>query len=205
MYIDEPNKTAMIKFYEEHKERIHKSPGSKAKHQAWEGGYNDHVVETINIAISMYGMLERENRKMDFTLNDAVLVLMLHDIEKPFKYVRYDTDNFIFDEDFPDDWETNDENLEWEGKAKTMLIHPLGEGKHAAYRFLYDKYGFNFSKKQFNAFCYIHGEPDDEYDPYVRIMNPLAAFCHCCDVISARIWHDYPRKSANKKISSTLQ
>jgi hypothetical protein len=23
-------------------------------------------------------------------------------------------------------------------------------------------------------------------------MSPLAAFCHMCDVASARLWHDHP-------------
>lgn len=28
--------------------------GSKCKHQAWEGGYIDHVTEVMNLAINMY-------------------------------------------------------------------------------------------------------------------------------------------------------
>jgi len=39
-----------------------------------------------------------------------------------------------------------------------------------------------------NALRYIHGEGDD-YSKHGRAMSELAAFCHCCDVISARIFH----------------
>lgn len=39
------------------------------------------------------------------------------------------------------------------------------------------------------ALKYIHGEGDD-YKKDKRIMSPLSAFCHCCDVISARIFYN---------------
>ena len=47
---------------------------------------------------------------------------------------------------------------------------------------------------QRNALRYAEGEKED-YHPTKRIMNPLAAFVHCCDTISARIWFDEPKKS----------
>lgn len=53
------------------------------------------------------------------------------------------------------------------------------------------KFGFNFEDFELNALKYIHWEWDD-YSWHKRVMNELAAFCHCCDTISARIWYDYP-------------
>ena len=46
------------------------------------------------------------------------------------------------------------------------------------------------------ALKYIHGEGDD-YQKDKRVMTPLCAFCHCCDVISARIFFDYPKQLSN--------
>jgi len=52
------------------------------------------------------------------------------------------------------------------------------------------EFGLSFTDDEMNALKYIHGEKDD-YRADARIMNPLAAFCHCVDTMSARIWFDY--------------
>ena len=44
------------------------------------------------------------------------------------------------------------------------------------------------NEQQASALKYIHGE-GHEYSKSKRVMTELAAFCHCCDVISARIFH----------------
>ena len=44
-----------------------------------------------------------------------------------------------------------------------------------------------FSEEELNALKYIHGEGDDYCNE--RKMNELAAFCHSCDIISARCYH----------------
>jgi len=49
---------------------------------------------------------------------------------------------------------------------------------------------------------YVEGVPDSEYTPGERTMGELAAFCHCCDIISARLWHDKGRSRMAKKIKA---
>lgn len=49
-------------------------------------------------------------------------------------------------------------------------------------------WNINFTSEERNALKYAHGEGDD-YRPDKRVMNELAAFCHCVDTISARIYH----------------
>jgi len=63
-----------------------KAPGSITKHQTWPGGYIHHLEETMNIGVHLYKELNAL-RKLPFTLSDVILVLFLHDLEKPFKYV----------------------------------------------------------------------------------------------------------------------
>ena len=46
--------------------------------------------------------------------------------------------------------------------------------------------------EQWDALKYVEGEMGD-YSARRRVMNPLAAFCHLCDVASARIWFDFPK------------
>ena len=58
--------------------------GSSHNHQTWDGGYLDHVTEVLNLAVLLYPVLDGK-RKLPFTLSDALLVLFLHDIEKPWR------------------------------------------------------------------------------------------------------------------------
>lgn len=84
--IDEPNRTKCLKLFDDHKEKMVVAPGSKTKHQAWEGGYIDHLEETMNFGIQLW-LLMNAQRSLSFTLSDVGLILFLHDLEKPFKYM----------------------------------------------------------------------------------------------------------------------
>lgn len=53
--------------------------GSRHNHQNWQGGYIDHIVDCFHIANMIYPTFP-----FKFRLDDALVVLFLHDIEKPF-------------------------------------------------------------------------------------------------------------------------
>ena len=53
------------------------------------------------------------------------------------------------------------------------------------------EYGIVLTPEQQNGMQYVEGEFND-YTNRRRVMGPLAAFCHLCDVTSARIWFDCP-------------
>lgn len=53
------------------------------------------------------------------------------------------------------------------------------------------EYGIHLTPDQENGIKYIEGEGND-YTNKRRVMNELAAFCHVCDVSSARIGPDNP-------------
>jgi hypothetical protein len=131
--------------------------GSGHNHQAWPGGYADHVTEVLNIAIWLY---VTSPRKLPFKLEDALLVLFLHDIEKPFKI-----DGHV--------WTTKEAR-----RAFRELVIQMNEVR--------------LTDEQKNALEYVEGEHD--YSGTERKMGPMAAFCHICDVFSARVWHDKGRE-----------
>jgi len=162
-FIDAPNGTCCRSFYKFFQNEMGQAPGSKSKHQAWRGGYVDHLEETMSFAVDIYYLMERE-RKMSFSLSDAILVLFLHDIEKIFKYTRHFTYRF--------------DNRKDEEAYKAELI---------------SLFGFELTDDHKNALKYVHGEGED-YSSTERVQGPLAAFVHICDVASARIWFDYPKK-----------
>jgi hypothetical protein len=156
--IPSPNHRSFWRIISEHWIPIASAPGSSHNHQAWKGGYNDHVTETMNIACQLYRTLSL--RKLPFHLHEALEVMFLHDIEKPFakelkaagKYTKADRKRF-----------------------RTDTI---------------EKYKIKLTPEQENALRYVEGVPDSEYTPGERTMGELAAFCHCCDILSARLWHD---------------
>ena len=168
LLLDEPYSSACTKILFEHRARFDEVQGSTHNHQNWPGGYLDHVREVMNIAIELYATLDTL-RPLRFTRSDVLLILFLHDIEKPWKY-----------EPAP------------EGGIRE--IEAMRGNKPAQHDFRSAKlveYGIALNDEQQNALRYVEGEIAD-YRNDKRIMSPLAGFCHLCDVVSARIWFDHP-------------
>lgn len=165
--IDEPNRTACRRILDENRKLFQTVQGSTNNHQDWVGGYFDHIQEIMNIAILLYKQLNSV-RPLAFSLSDLLLVVYLHDIEKPWKY------------ELRDDGE---------------LHHRLGmEKKEDHQRFRMEKlyeYGVQLTPKQENGIQYAEGELND-YSNRRRMMGPLACVAHMCDVCSARLWFDHP-------------
>lgn len=160
--IDIDNREKCLKLLDDNRDRIIKAQGSSHNHQAWEGGYVDHITEVMTIATHIYNSLS-EIRSLPFKISDALLVLFLHDLEKP-----------------------------WNGEYSTNAIVTKAE-KKAFREAKIAEYKFSLNEMHRNALTYVEGEGDD-YLPGKRVMNELAAFCHMCDVCSARIWWDQPRE-----------
>lgn len=168
--IKEPNQKPVQAFWHDLQAHIPDAAGSSRSHQAWPGGYRDHIQETLNLARLLYGQLHHE-RPLPFSLASACLVLFLHDCEKPFR-------------------RASDAQL----KAFPWIKHRPTKSDKTFQQLLIAHYGFAISADEWNALRYVEGEPDSEYVEGKRLQGPLAAFCHVCDTISARIWHDYPRR-----------
>ena len=166
--IKQPNRDRCYALYEAHRVAMDEARGSKGKHQAWSGGYLDHVCETVGIAEKMYETLYLMRPHLGFDLSDAALVLYVHDLEKPFKH--QEKDGRIIDAP----------GLDTKDGRKKFVLDLLG------------KFEIELTESQLTAFMYIEGEGSD-YNPYRRVQNELGAFCQCCDTISARIWYQYPK------------
>src|SRR5271166_6499633 len=168
--IPDPNHEPFWDMLHENKTCFLEAAGSSHNHQAWEGGYLDHVVETMNIACQLFLTLNGA-RKLPFELHTALEVMFLHDLEKPFKVGKL----LIFN---------NPAN------GTPMQIEATKANRKALRADLIDKYGIQITLDQRNALEYVEGVPDSKYTPGERTMGELAAFCHCCDILSARLWHD---------------
>jgi hypothetical protein len=158
-------KVKLLALYTKYKGQMSTSAGSQHNHQAWEGGYMDHVVDTMNIARLFYTTMA-DKRRLEFSLSDALVVLFLHDIEKAFP-VRIDA------------------------LVGSGLSRQKAKSK-TKYRILHEEDLWELlNEDQKNALDNCEGE-NESYSNTQRIMRPLAAFCHICDTTSARIWFERP-------------
>ena len=165
-FIKEPNQTACLNLLDDNRLLFQKVQGSTNNHQAWPGGYFDHIQEVMNIAFVLHERLD-SLRQLPFSISDLLLVVYLHDLEKPWKYVLRDGE------------------LHHRPGMKT-------KADHQAYRMKkLNEYGIKLTPEQENGLEYAEGEISD-YSPRKRMMGPLACVAHMCDVASARLWFDHP-------------
>jgi hypothetical protein len=168
--ITEPNRTAVQKILVDNRELFGKVQGSTHNHQAWPGGYLDHVTEVMNIAVVLFRTLDAK-RPLPFSISDILLVVFLHDIEKPWKYEI-----------------GSDGQLQHKATMLTKADHQRFRMAKLA------EYGVLLSDDHENGLAYAEGELND-YSSRERKMRPLAALAHLCDVTSARIWFDHPARA----------
>lgn len=166
--IDKKQRDTIKQILVDNQELFRVAHGSSHNHQNWPGGYLDHVTECMNLAADFY-MLLNSKRKLDFTLSEALVVLFLHDIEKPWRY------------------RLNEESGQLETIPEMLDKPARAQNRNQTIA----SYGLVLNTRQLNAMKYVEGELDD-YTPSRRMMWPLAAFCHLCDVWSARGWPNFP-------------
>jgi len=165
--VDEPYRSGFQRLLVEQAPRFQSARGSSNNHQAWLGGYVDHIQEVMNAAVALYEALG-QLRSLPFSLSDAMVVLFAHDLEKPWAY-----------EEVGEGWRRREEFA----------------SKKYAHQFRLDllkKVGVTLPVELERAVYFAEGELG-HYSNRTRGMSPLAAFCHMCDVASARLWHDYPK------------
>jgi len=80
--------TGLVKLYTDERERILAAPASRKAHQAWLGGYVGHIHDMLVLARVSYSAICSSVRPVPFLLSDANAAILLHDIEKPWKYVE---------------------------------------------------------------------------------------------------------------------
>lgn len=170
--VDEPYRAGCTKILNDNYVLFQETPGALKNHQSYPGGYIHHIEEVMNIARVLYKAYS-SLRPLPFKLSDALVVMFLHDIEKPWKY------------------ELNNGELE----IKESLFDK--ENQHTFRSKKIAKYGIELTEEHKNALQFMGGEKK-AYSYYKRVRGPLAAFCGQCDTTSARIWFDYPKADGDE-------
>ena len=164
--MEQPYRSSFQQLLTEHDDLFRSARGSSHNHQAWIGGYADHVREAMNTAVVLYHTLG-QIRPLPFSLSDALVVLFVHDLEKPWAY-----------EEVGGAW---CRRAGFKENAHDFRLAKLTEA------------GVTLPVELERAVFFVEGE-GGHYNNKSRGMSPLAAFCHMCDVASARLWHDYPKE-----------
>ena len=163
--VEMPNKNAIIDAYVQNADRIAITPGARKKHQAWKGGYLDHVVYATNFGIRLHNLNLKLGFQPDHNEGDIALVMLLHDFGKIARYKKVENGW---------DYVENPDQAEHDFFDKTIKSH-----------------NFQLTNIQKNALEFIHGE-GSKYTPKGRLMLPLATLCHQADVWNARYCPDNP-------------
>lgn len=81
---DSERTKALLKMYEDYEERVKESPASGKLnfHNAYEGGYLDHVLNVLKCARLMKKLYEHVGGWVDFTDEELVFVALHHDLGK---------------------------------------------------------------------------------------------------------------------------
>lgn len=168
IHVSNPNQTAMLRLLEKHDAQFRQAHGSVHNHQSWPNGWRDHVAEGLNIAPPIFDLLNAI-RPLPCVLEDVIVGFFVHDLEKPWKYERGPDGELYHTAQFR---EKSDDN--------------------AFRQRVLDESGIVLTPAQANAMKYAEGEFVG-YSNRERMMKEAAAIVHACDVISARLWHDYPK------------
>jgi len=163
-------------------------PGSTSNHQAWVGGYLDHVVEAMNVGVALYSLFYSTGRlahlepQERFSLSDILLVVYLHDLEKAF---RIELDN------------NGQPRLDSEGKYVVRADMKSKADREAFKYAMIAKAGIVLTDQQAHALYFVEGVRDADYSPSKRTMLPLDTLCHMCDLTSARLFYDFPKSGGD--------
>ena len=168
-FIDEPYRTSCLKILTENRKLFETIQGSTHNHQAWHGGYIDHITDGMNYAFYLYDFDASFGRPLPFSKSDVLLIFYLHDLEKPWRIEVMENGTV-----------RNRPGLDTKEAFKTFREKKLEE------------YGIILTPAQLNGLTYVEGELKD-YSSTHRVMNELAAFCHKVDTWSARAWYNYPK------------
>lgn len=173
-HIDEPYQRICMQILTDNRARFEATPGATYNHQAWRGGYIDHITDGMNYAFYKYRFDSSFGRPLPFSRSDALLIFFLHDLEKPWRI-----------EVLPDGSVRNKPGLD-----SKEAYQDFREAKLLEYELTLTPY-------LHNALTYVEGEVRG-YKDKERAMNELASFCHTIDNWCARVWYNYPKATGDE-------
>jgi hypothetical protein len=137
-------------------------PGSKNKHQPWEGGFIDHLEQLLRYAFKNFNQEEVDNlpEHERYTKTDLAIVIFLHDIEKVGKYTNF---NIKIRNEYSMQFKSEIDAIEKLGKdwKEGVFFTTLNNGNVYVFsdkELFAERIGIKLNVKHRIALHYVHGE-----------------------------------------------
>ena len=184
-YIPEPRKTKLKDFYKQYEERFMLMPASHKKeyHNAFPGGYVEHVNRVIQAALELNKVWTKFGVEVNYTEEELVFAAMNHDLGK---FGDEENESYIPQ---TDQWrkEKLGENYTFNTKLEYMTVPDRG-------LFLLNSHGIEYSKNEFLAIKLHDGLYEESNKPYLvtwipetKVRTSLVHIIHQADFLAARV------------------
>ena len=185
-YISSPRKENLLEFYSKYQDRIMMMPAAHKKeyHNAFPGGYVDHVNRVIECAIDLHHVWEKHGTDTStYTLEELVFSALNHDLGK-----MGDEQNEAY---IPqtDQWRKDKLGEDYKFNDRLEYMSVPDRGLH-----LLMSHGIQFSKNEMLAIKLHDGLYDEANKPYLLTWMPetkprtsLIYIIHQADLMAARI------------------
>ena len=184
-YISSPRKEALLEFYNQYMDRIILMPASHKKeyHNAFPGGYVEHVNRVIEAALKIHSVWEEFGVEQNYTVEELVFSAMNHDLGK-----MGDENNEAY---IPqtDQWRKDKlgEDYTFNNKLEYMSVPDRG-------LYLLKEHGIDYSKNEFLTIKLHDGLYDEANKPYLlswmpetKVRTSLVHIVHQADFLAARV------------------
>jgi hypothetical protein len=185
-YISDPRKEKLREFYEQYAERLMLMPAAHKKeyHNAFPGGYVEHVLRVIRCALKQYDLWKSEGADMDtFTLEELVFSALNHDLGK---MGSEDEDSYIPQ---TDQWRKDKLGEDYMFNTKVPFSSVPDRGL-----FMLQSHGIQYTFNEMIAIQTHDGLYDEANKKYLMAFMPeqkprtcLPFILHQADLMAARI------------------
>jgi hypothetical protein len=184
-HIASPRKEKLIEFYQNHAERIMLMPASSTDHHhnAFPGGYVDHVIRVVNCALSIKFLWAQSGAYINYTDEELVFAALNHDLGK---IGTQEAEQYL-----PNDSEWHRKNL-----GKLYKYNPANPFLPVPERslFLLQEAGIQVSLNEYLGIRLHDGLYDDANKPFYishsresKLRSNLPIILHHADHMAARI------------------
>ena len=200
-YISEPRREKLLNFYSTYSERLILMPASHKKeyHNAFPGGYVEHVLRVIRCSIKQAGLWQSEGCDMNtFTTEELVFSALNHDLGK---MGSEDEDSYISQ---TDNWRREKLGEEYMFNTKVQFASVPDRGL-----FMLQSHGIQYTFNEMIAIQTHDGLYDKANEKYLmgymveqKPRTSLPFILHQADLMAARIEFErewLPRLKENKQ------
>jgi hypothetical protein len=183
--ISSPRKEKLIEFYTKYQDRLILMPASHKKeyHNAFPGGYVEHVIRVINAALDINQVWAGYGTEQNYTTEEVVFSALNHDLGK--LGTEYE-DAYIPQ---TDQWRKDKlgEDYTFNSKLEYMSVPDRG-------LYLLQTHGIEYTKNEFLAIKLHDGLYDEANKPYLmgwlpeqKLRCSLPLILHQADFLAARV------------------